>query len=332
MSNMYKKLYSLFLITILISLSIFACRNASAENISSDEKSSFKVAVLLARKINADGWTRAGYEGLVLIEQELHAEIAYTESVAEADFERVFRQYARDGFDFIIGHGGQLVPAAEIVAEEFPRTKFAVVTKYGGNNKNLGTLSMRDSELAYLVGVVAALKTKTNKVGHVGGIPYAAGKEIATLFERGVKDINPGATVFIEWIGDFTDRDKAREIAQSQIENDADVLFTIAAGTSVVVHQLAEDAGVYTIGWVEDLHNLAPNTVVTSGIQDLPLLLLKGATLVRQGRWEGKQYKFGLREGVQRLAPFYGLLTPEEEAQVNAVKNDIISGKIDLTP
>jgi basic membrane protein A len=62
------------------------------------------------------------------------------------------------------------------------------------------------------------------------------------------------------------------------------------------------------------------------------VLLLEGATLVQQGRWEGKQYKFGLQEGAQELAPFYGLLTPEEEAKVNAIKQDILTSKIDVAP
>jgi basic membrane protein A len=61
-------------------------------------------------------------------------------------------------------------------------------------------------------------------------------------------------------------------------------------------------------------------------------MLLRGATLAKQGRWEGKQYKFGIAEGVQTLAPFYGLVTPEEELRINAVKNDILIGKVDTTP
>ncbi|MBF0288773.1 MAG: hypothetical protein HQM14_13225 [SAR324 cluster bacterium] len=83
---------------------------------------------------------------------------------------------------------------------------------------------------------------------------------------------------------------------------------------------MAEKEGIYTFGWIEDLHDLAPKAVLTSVVQDFPRLLLKGAILVRKGRWEGKQYRFGLREGVHHLAPYYGLLTPGEEAKIKAVK------------
>ncbi|MCP4402550.1 MAG: BMP family ABC transporter substrate-binding protein, partial [bacterium] len=184
----------------------------------------FKAALLLPRAVDADGWTKAGYAGLLLIEKELQAEIAYSESVPEEEFEQVFRQYAQEDFDFIIGHGGQFVSAAEIVAEEFPRTKFAVVTKYAGNNKNLGALFMREGELSYLVGVIAALKTETGKIGYAGGERYAVNVENAELFERGGKDTNPDIQVVLEWAGTWTDQQKIEQMAQQQIDSGADVL------------------------------------------------------------------------------------------------------------
>ncbi len=328
MHTTHKRIWLWLATLIVISWGMCCHQAALAEH---GDQQSFKAALLLPRRVDSDGWTKAGYAGLLLIEKELQAEIAYTESVPEAEFEQVFRQYAQDGFDFIIGHGGQFVPAAEIVAEEFSRTKFAVVTKYAGNNKNLGGLSLRGGELGYLAGVVAALKTKTNKIAYIGGVPHPGGREIGNLFERGAKDTNSAITVSIEWVNSWTDQNKAREIAQKQIEAGTDILFTIASGTSVVIHKIAEKAGVHTIGWIEDLHDLAPNTILTTGIQDIPRLLLKGAKLVRQGHWEGKQYKFGLREGVQYLTPFRGMLSKEQEEQVQAVQHDIIQGKIDLT-
>ncbi len=292
----------------------------------------FKAALLLPRAVDADGWTKAGYAGLLLIEKELQAEIAYSESVPEEEFEQVFRQYAQEDFDFIIGHGGQFVSAAEIVAEEFPRTKFAVVTKYAGNNKNLGALFMREGELSYLVGVIAALKTETGKIGYAGGERYAANVENAELFERGGKDTNPDIQVVLEWAGTWTDQQKIEQMAQQQIDSGADVLSVNAGQGGLAIHALAEKIGVSTIGWIEDYYDLAPGAVITSVVMDYPRLIVTGATLAREGRWEGKQYKFGMREEALHLAPFRGMLTPEQEARVQAVQNDIMQGKIDLTP
>ncbi len=327
MRSIYRKLRQWALIMIVISWSI-----VTGGSTATGEEKAFKAALLLPRAVDADGWTRAGYKGLLLIEEKLDAEIAYTENIPEADFERVFRQYAQEGFDFIIGHGGQFVPAAEIVAEEFPRTRFAVTTKYGGNNKNLGALSVRSGELGYLSGVVAALKTRTKHIAYIGGQAHAGAKEVVLLFERGAHSIDPTINASTEWVGNWRDEALTIELAQKQIDAGADVLAVNVGMAGLAVHPVAEQAGIYTVGWIEDQYALAPKAVIASMIQDLPVLLVRGAELAHAGRWEGRQYKFGLREGVHRLAPFRDMLTPEQEAQVLAVQNDIIQGKIDLTP
>lgn len=292
----------------------------------------FKTALLLPREVDADGWTRAGYSGLLLIKKKLQAEIAYSENIPESEFEKVFRRYAQDGFDFIIGHGGQFVPAAEVVAKEFPRTKFAIVSKYQGNNSNLGALSLREGEMGFLAGVVAAVKTKKQKIGFLGGVLYKVKRETISLFKQGVKYIDPNITVFVDWNESWTDREHAMQLARKQIRSGIDILVVSAGKAGLAIHPIAQKAGVYTIGWIEDQHNLAPGNVITSLMQDIPKLLLQGATLARKGRWEGKQYKFGLREGVQYFAPFRGMLSPDQEKRVLTVMDDIILRKIDLTP
>lgn len=306
----------------------------TAPSVDSEMLSTFKVAALLPDAIDDGSWSQSGYEGLKSIEQQLRAKIAYTEKtnyLSEAEVTNVFRQYAKSGFDLIIGHGGRFVAAAEIVAKEFPRTKFAVVGTFPGNNRNLGALSFQSGELGYLTGVVAALKTKTNKVSFIGGVDYPLIKEGAILFERGAKLTNPNITVITEWVGNWTDTKKCQMIAKNHIREGVDIISTNADPGCIPLHQLAQKNGIYTIGWIQDLYQLAPGTVLTSAIQDSPKLLLQAATLVRKGRWEGKQYKFGLREKVQRLAPFRGSLTAEQEEIVNKIKNDIITGKIDIS-
>ncbi|GAB4425775.1 MAG: BMP family ABC transporter substrate-binding protein [Anaerolineae bacterium] len=293
---------------------------------------SFRVAILLPRAVDADGWTRSGYHGLLLIGEKLGADVAYSENVAEADFEKEFRRYAASGYDFIIGHGNQFVPAAEKIAAEFPQTAFAVSGKYGGNNTNLGGLSLREGEMGYLFGVIAAVKTKTKHVGYIGGIDNSSQQEITTLYKRGIQATDPAVQVTVDFVGSFTDSEKTRQLAQAQIDAGVDVVFLLAGAAGTGVHMQAQQAGIYTLGWIEDLNYLAPKAVLTSNVQDVPLMLLRGATLAKQGRWEGKQYKFGLAEGVQALAPFYGLVTPEEELRINAVTNDLLSGKIDTIP
>lgn len=333
----HKHLSVFSLVLIWLSLALAGCsagQNSVAPEPAKAAPGAFKVAILLPGPADDGGWSQSGYEGLKLIEKELGAEVAYTANVpeAESEQEKITHQYAADGFNFIIGQGGEYVTAFETVAKEFPQTRFVVVTDYAGNNKNFGAVGIRPEEAGYLAGVVAALKTKTNKVAYIGGEEYASGTAEVSGFEKGVKAVNPAVEVTITWVESWSDQDKAKEIALAQIAAGADVLAVDADIAGLAALEVAEQKGIKTIGWVQDQHELAPKTMLTSVLQQVPVMLLKSATLVRQGRWEGKQYTFGLQEGVAGLAPFYGALTPEEEARVKQAQEDIITGKINILP
>ncbi|NER32504.1 MAG: BMP family ABC transporter substrate-binding protein [Oscillatoria sp. SIO1A7] len=298
----------------------------------------FRVAIVLPEAIDADPWSKAGYEGLKLIETELGAEVAYAEGIERKnpeEIKKIFRQYAFEGFDFIIGHGSEhlTLPALEVAAKEFPRSKFAAIGGGGsGNNHNLGVLEARYGELGYLAGVVAALKTKTNKIGYIGGFDYATLQEEAALLERGAKATKPAVEVAIRWLGGWTDAAKAETIARELMASGVDLFVLHGDPATQPLYPILAKAGIAIIGWNTDQKERSPDAVITSGVLKIPELLLVGATLVREGRWEGRKYRLGLREGVLELAPFRGALTPEEEALVQRAKDEILLGKIDVMP
>lgn len=291
-----------------------------------------KVALVLPGPIDDRSWSQSGHEGLMLIQHELGAQVAYRASVPPGEAEALIRAYAKEGFDFIILHGAQYIPAGERVAKEYPRTHFAVVTSYPGNNVNLGALSFRAGEVGYLTGVVAALKTRTKHVAYLGGERYPITLEDVTLFKKGVEATDASVRVSVEWVNSWSDAAKARRIAMDLVRRGADVLVVNAALASRGALEVAEAQGVHAIGWNLDRYDEAPHAIVTSAIQRVPVLLLKGATLVQAGRWEGRQYKFGLREGAQELAPFRGTLTPEQEAQVRRITQQIETEELEVTP
>ncbi|MBW4495616.1 MAG: BMP family protein [Oscillatoria princeps RMCB-10] len=295
----------------------------------------FKVAIILTGKVDDGGWSQSGYEGLKLIQKQLGSQVAFTESadlLPEKAVEPLFRKYAADRFDFVIGHSGQYEAVAEAVAKEFTRTKFAIVGASPGNNKNMGAVGFRSGELGYLMGVVAALKSQTHKVAMIAGMPLPDVETAAKLFERGAKATDPDIQVFIEWVNSWTDTEKVKKIARQKIAAKADVLLALTNQGDAAIFEIAAAAGVRALGWVQDQYNRAPNTILTSGLQNVPVMLLEAAILVRQGRWEGKQYRFGLEEGAQDIAPFRGALNRREEEFVSAVKRDILLGKIDVSP
>jgi basic membrane protein A len=326
----------------ILSLSLIACNlNHSHQQPKSTPAKSgaFKVAMILPGVINDGSWNQSGYEGLKLIQKQLGADIAYTTQVSEANAEKILRQYAQQNFDFIISHGGQYLKASETLAQEFPRHKFAITTSYGGNNKNLGSLAFRTNEVGYLAGIIAAFKTKTNKIAFIGGKPQLTTQEGAILLERAAKKTKPNIKISIHWVHSWQDANKAKTIAQTQINNGVDVLVSDAdLGNFGVLQAAQTNKSVSVITWmypidgIQKHYQLAGQNIVTFVIQKVPQLLLEGATLAQQGRWEGKQYKFGILEGVQDLNSFNTSLTSQQLELVKSMQEDIISGKVDILP
>lgn len=288
--------------------------------------------MLLPGPIDDHSWNQSGYEGLLEIEKTLGVGVAYTSEVLETEALESFRDYARQGFDFIIGLGGEYVEAAEIAADEFPRARFALVTNYPGNNRNLGALSFRFGEIDYLCGVTAGLKTQSGHIALILGTPLYGVIKMTEYFQKGVNSVRPDARVTLDYVGNWSDGEKALELARARIEQGADVLLPLADVAGIPVFEEAGRAGVFVLGWAADQWHLAPRHVVTSGIQRLSVVLLKGTALAQEGRWEGKQYNYGILEGAQDLAPFRGMLSPEQEARVIEVRRDILLGKMTPAP
>ncbi len=331
-----KNFFISFTLAVLTFIFVASCRSSNTDSqgaSTSPASSNLKVAMILTGSRQDASWSQAGYEGLKLIEQKFGAKVAYTENVSAASSEKLLHQYAQQGYNLIIGNGGTYIAAAEKVAQEFPRTKFALVSTYPGNNKNLGAVAFRSGEAGYLTGLLAASKTKTNKVGYIVGYDYPVYKEEAALFKRGAKATKPSVEVSTEFIQTWTDTKKATKVALDLVKSGVDVLAINADEAGIAaLKEVTQKQGVYAIGWTKDQHELAPGHVLTSVLQDVPSLVLNAAVLMQQGRWEGKLYKFGLKEKIYDFASFRGTLTPQEEASFENARNQIVAGKIDVSP
>jgi basic membrane protein A and related proteins len=143
----------------------------------------------------------------------------------------------------------------------------------------------------------------------------------------------------VKWTNSFTDLEKVTEITKSLIKSGIDVIMVDASQLAPTVIKLAEEAKINAIAALEqkaiapftDLYPLAPQTVITSLLIEYPAIYLQATTLVREGRWEGKLYRFNLKEGAFRLAPFREHLTPEQLTKLNEVKQSILLGKVNLS-
>jgi len=262
------------------------------------------------------------------IEEIYGAEISYSEQVAPASMAQVIRTYAREGYDIIYGHGFQFDEPMKEVSPEFPDTTFITVngTSAGGNLYSTGFLF---GELGYFTGMVAGLMTETNKVGVVAAMEAPTVVADVDTFKEGVEKVNPGTNVAVSYIGSWNDIPKAKEAALAQLADGADVLLVMGNSFSVGVFQAAEEADALAMGWVSDQNFMAPDTIITSGLQSVEALYLEMTDVVL-GNGEAKRYVYGMAEDAQSIAPFIDKVPQEVVDEVEQAVQSYLDGDLIL--
>jgi basic membrane protein A len=297
---------------------------------SGDEDEVFKVALLLVGEITDMGWNKTAYDGLMYAKDKYGVEVAYTEKVAASDMEGFFRGYAEQGYDLIIGHGFQFQEAAKAVAAQFPDVKFAVTSTNAVQAPNLASVYPNEPQQGFIEGAIAALFSKNQIIGRVGGIEIPAVLDCMSGFEAGAKYINPDIKVLKTFIGSMDDLAKAKESAFSMIEQGADVLVGDANVAGVGVIEAAKERGCTAIGTNSDQNSVAPETVPVSVLTDGKLMISMLVEKLVKGEFEPEFYLIGVKEGVYPLSPWYGDVSQEIKDRVNEVIKELHDGKLEL--
>lgn len=224
-----------------------------------------KVALLLPGVIYDKSWSQSGYEGLVKAKEECGIEPAYTESVEQAEQTEVFRNYAQQGYDTIIGHGSQYTDAAMSVAKEFPEIDF-VVTNSMLAGENVSAISADYMHMGYLAGVLACNMSKTRHVAIIQDVRLPIMDPVYASFPMGAKTCGEDFKTTITVFGAMGDTVKARESALAVIAEGADVIWGNMNEEIAGVFSAAEDKGIWTIGLYRDMYEESPKTVIGSTV------------------------------------------------------------------
>jgi basic membrane protein A and related proteins len=287
----------------------------------------YRVAMVLHGAINDKSWNESGYNGLLMIEKETGAKIAYQERVELTDAEEAMRTFASQGYDLVIGHGDEFSEAGKVVAPEFPKVMFAVVN--GANvDKNLASISMFDEQLTYLVGIIAAKTTTSKKVGYIGGLEIPPVVRNGNGMKMGINSVDPKIELVTTYLGDFNDAAKGKAAAESMIEQGVDVIYYYVDQAMLGIQEAAKAKNVKLIGCIFDQREMAPDLMLTSAIQDTPTAILLAGKVAKEGKLEGKQYLYGLDSGALILAPYNDKVTTDVQKAVEDAKKGIIDGSI----
>jgi basic membrane protein A len=336
------------LLTALLALS--ACQGQTA---STDKPGAIRVGIVFDiggkndRSFNAAAW-----EGVQRAEKELGVELRDVEPGNPVSIEPAMRAFAERNFDLIIGVGFAQGPIMQKVARDFPHTKFAIVDgvifEDDGTTpkKNVASLVFREHEGSYLVGMLAAAKSKTGVLGFVGGMDIPLIHRFETGYEEGARAVNPNIRVIDNYVGvtdgAWNNPGKGKELALAQIEKGADVIFTAAGNSGLGVFDAVEqygknaddEANKFVIGVDSNQNGVKPGFVLTSMVKRVDNAVFDAVKEVLEGRFKGGFHAFGLdKDGVAYALDEHnkGLNGESILRKVEAAKKDIVAGKIKVT-
>jgi basic membrane protein A len=274
-------------------------------------------------------FNQAGFDGAERWKKESGKAYLEFEITNPAQREQAQRRMAERGADPIVGIGFSQGSAVEKVAKDFPKLKFAIIDSVVAL-PNVQSIVFKEHEGSFLVGMMAALASKTGKVGFVGGMDIPLIRRFQCGFEQGAKYANPNAQVSGNMTGTtpaaWNDPSRGAELAKAQFAGGVDVIFAAAGGTGLGVYQAAKDAGKLAIGVDSNQNHLQPGTMLTSMVKRVDVAVYNAFKGIKPG-----VTSLGLAEGgVDYALDEHNakLVSADMKKKVDTAKADIISGKI----
>ena len=246
-----------------------------------------------------------------------------------AQREQAARRFAERGADPVVGIGFPQASSIAAVARDFPQRRFAIVDMVV-NLPNVQSFVFREHEGAFLAGLLAALASKTGKLGFVGGQDVPLVRKVLCGYEQGARHANPTVQVIASMTGTtsaaWTDPARGAELARAQAAQGVDIVFAAAGTTGLGVLQAARDLGMLGIGVDSNQNGLHPGAMLTSMLKRTDVAVYEAFKSVKPG-----VTSLGLKEDALDLAfdeHNARLITPQMRRQVEAAKADIIAGRI----
>ncbi|HEX8392342.1 MAG TPA: BMP family ABC transporter substrate-binding protein [Longimicrobium sp.] len=284
------------------------------------------------------------YLGAERAARELGAQIRFVEPGEGSDREAGLRLLAAQGMDLVIGVGFIFTDDLSGLAAEYPNTRFAGVdfslkTDDAGNvvppPANLAALKFREEQGSFLVGALAALTSKTKRVGFVGGMDIPLIHKFEAGYRAGVLHVCPECRVSVQYAGvtpeAFRNPGRGKELALSQYNSGVDVIFHASGSTGLGVFEAARATGRLAIGVDADQYPEAPGYVLTSMVKGVDNAVYDIIKRAKDNQFHGGVFEFGLREGGVRYVYDENnrkLIPDPVRARLEQLRNEVIAGRI----
>jgi basic membrane protein A len=295
----------------------------------------FRVGLMLDRGGKDDkSFNASAYEGGARARKELGISLKYVEATDDNAFEPLLRAFAQRNFDLIIGIGFAQKEAVTKVAAQFPQAHFAIVDAQI-DAPNVRSLLFEEHEGAYLVGALAAMTSKTGKIGFVGGMDVPLIRRFELGYEAGAKKISPQITVLVNYVGitseAWNNPPKGKELGVSQYDQGADVIFAAAGASGLGVLDAAEEKQKLAIGCDSNQDWTKPGFILTSMLKRVDQAVYSTIEEAKTGKFTGGVKHFGLaNHGVDYSRDEFNskILSEAVCRRADDLKAEIIAGKI----
>jgi basic membrane protein A len=331
----------------LVTLSACGATSTSASSSSSSGSSTGVSKVGIAYDVGGRGdqsFNDSAARGLDKAEAQYHfqlKELSANTGESDADRQQRLEQLASNGYNPVIAIGFTYATALAKVAKEYPNTKFAIVDSSDTTGANITNLMFHEEQSSYLVGMAAALESKTGTIGFIGGVNVPLIQKFQAGFQQGVKAVKPNDKVLVQYLtqppdtSGFAAPDKGKAAAQGMLSQGADVVYAAAGSSGNGSIQAVHDAGPghWAIGVDSDQYNqsaLAPykSVILTSALKNVDSAVYEYLQSDENGHILTGVQRFGLTNGGVGYATSGNFLSADIQSKLQAAEQQIINGTI----
>lgn len=323
----------LILIAVVVVFGIVYFANQGTEKAPDDQMAEETLKVGMVTDVGGLGdqsFNDAAYRGLQKAKDEFGTEITVIESSAMTDYVENLSSLAEQDYDMVWAIGFLMTDALAEVAEKYPDTTFGLIDSVV-EAPNVASVTFKEEQGSYLVGAIAGLTTKANKVGFIGGMEMPLIKKFEAGYLAGVKKVNPEVEVVIGYTGQFDNPGAGKELALTQYNQGADVIYHASGACGIGVIKAAAEKQLYAIGVDSPQYHLAPYWVLTSMVKRVDTAVYSEVKALTEGEFEAGHKIYGLAEnGVGYSDHANAKVHPDLMKQVDKLKQQIIDGEIQV--
>ncbi len=254
------------------------------------------------------------------------SQIVRKNNVSDSDataIENAMRECVEEGCNIIFATSWGFMDTCEALAEEYPDVIFSHGTGYKSNGVNFNNYFGRIYQARYLAGIAAGMKTESNKLGYVAAMGQENSEVTGGInaFAMGAYSVNPDCEVYVKVTNSWFDPEGETQAAQALVDLGCDVIAQHCDTPNP--QTVAEQNGVWGVGYNSDMSKDAPDAVLTSVMWDWSVYYTYAVQSVIDGTWTGENYFGGMADGLVDIAPLSDICAEGTQEAVDAARKQI---------